>query len=139
LRHDYPKIRRAGAELLMVGPDPLEEHRRYGLALFGAELPYLLVPDSTLEIARRYGLLREEEHPHGGYYYLSLWIVDAEGVIVHKSLPWKAVREVEEYLLLFTLIGSEPGEWIPMCGLEKGEDGEFRKTVSSESVERNHR
>ncbi len=123
----------------MISPDPLEEHCRYGLALFGEELPYLFVPDPTLDIAKRYGLLREEEHPHGGNYYLSLWILNAEGVIVHKGLPWKAVRQVDEYLRLFTLIGCEPGEWIPMCGLQRGEDGEFRERVSNESVERNHR
>ena len=114
----------------MVCPDSLTEHQKYARTLFGEELPYLYVPDEDLDIARRYGLLGEKEHPHGGYYYLSLWILNNQATIVHKSLPWKAVRQVEEYLRLFSLIGSEPGEWAAMCGLERGENGEFRPRVA---------
>jgi alkyl hydroperoxide reductase subunit AhpC len=120
LKHDYAKILKSGADLVMISPDSLEHHRNYALTLFGAELPYLFVADNGLDIARRYGLLRQDEHPHGGYYYRSLWILDRHAVITHKSVPWEGNADVEEYQKLFTLIGSEPGEWRSTCGLRQG-------------------
>ena len=111
LKQDYAKILESEAELVMISPDSLEQHRQYALTLFGAELPYLFVSDSTLDIAQRYGLIREQEHHHGGFYYRSLWILNRDATIIHKSLPWEGNAEVAEYQKLFTLIGSEPGEW----------------------------
>lgn len=111
LKQDYAKILNAGAELVMISPDSLEQHRQYALALFGEDLPYLFVSDSDLDIARRYGLLRDNEHHHGGFYYRSLWILNPDAAITHKSVPWEGNSEVAEYQRLFTLIGSEPGEW----------------------------
>ena len=72
MKQDYGKIVRAGAELLMISPDSREQHSQYGLTLFGDELPYLFVSDGDFEIARCYGLIRREEHPHGGFYDRSL-------------------------------------------------------------------
>jgi peroxiredoxin len=118
LRQDYAKIRKAGADLVMISPDSLEEHRQYALTLFGDELPYLFVSDSDLDIARRYGLLREEEHHHGGFYYRSLWILNHDATITYKNLPWEGNADVAEYQKLFTLIGSEAGEWRATCGLK---------------------
>lgn len=120
LRQDYAKILSAGAELVMISPDSLEQHRQYALTLFGEELPYPFVSDSTLEIAQRYGLLREEEHHHGGFYYRSLWILDNEATIIHRSVPWEGNADVKEYQKLFTVIGSEPGEWRATCGVTEG-------------------
>jgi peroxiredoxin len=111
LKQDYAKILKAGADLVMISPDTHEQHRQYALKLFGEELPYLYVSDSALDIARRYGLLRQEEHHHGGFYYRSLWILDRDATITHKSVPWEGNADVAEYQKLFTLIGSEPGEW----------------------------
>jgi peroxiredoxin len=121
LKQDYSKILRAKAELVMISPDSREEHRKYALTLFGEELPYLYVSDSDLDIARRYGLTRKEEHAHGGFYYRSLWILDGAGVISHKSVPWEGNAQIEEYQKLFSLIGSEPGEWRATCGLTDSE------------------
>lgn len=103
----------------MISPDTPDEHRKYAAALFGAELPYLYVSDGDLDIARRYGLNRKEEHPHGGFYYRSLWILDTAGVIGHRSVPWEGNDRIEEYQKLFSLIGSEPGEWRAACGIRK--------------------
>jgi peroxiredoxin len=124
LKQDYAKILKAGAELVMVSPDSLEQHRQYAQTLFGEELPYLFVSDSALDIAQRYGLLREEEHHHGGFYYRSLWILDSDATITHKSVPWEGNADVEEYQKLFTLIASEPGEWRATCGV--GERGKLQ-------------
>ena len=120
LKQDYAKILRAGADLLMISPDSREEHRKYAFTLFGEELPYLYVSDSDLDIARRYGLIRKEEHPHGGFYHRSLWILDQDNVITHKSLPWTGNARIDEYQRLFTLIGSDPGEWRATCGVRAG-------------------
>ncbi len=120
LKQDYATILRAGADLLMISPDSREEHRKYAFTLFGEELPYLYVSDSDLDIARRYGLIRKEEHPHGGFYHRSLWILDQDNVITHKSLPWTGNARIDEYQRLFTLIGSDPGEWRATCGLRAG-------------------
>lgn len=117
LKQDYPKILKAGADLVMISPDSLEQHGKYALTLFGKELPYLYVSDSNFDIARRYGLIRKEEHPHGGFYYRSLWILNRDAVITYKSVPWEGNSQLEEYQRLFTLIDSEPGEWRPTCGL----------------------
>ena len=88
----------------------------------GEELPYLFVPDPNLDIARRCALLRNEEHPHGGFYYRSFWIVNREGIITYKSVPWKvdngATFGNEEHQQIFILIGGEPGNWIATCGLK---------------------
>lgn len=119
LKRDCAKILQAGADLVMISPDSPEQHRQYALTLFGAELPYLFVSDSDLDIARRYGLLRQEEHHHGGFYYRSLWVLDREAVITHKSVPWEGNAQIAEYQKLFTLIGSEPGEWRATCGLRQ--------------------
>jgi len=121
LKQDYAKILRANAELIMISPDSREEHRKYALTLFGEELPYIYVSDPDLETARRYGLIRKEEHPHGGFYDRSLWILNREAVITYKSLPWKGNVEIEDYQRLFSLISSEPGEWRPTCGLRDAE------------------
>jgi peroxiredoxin len=121
LKQDYAKILKAGADLLMISPDSLEAHHQYGLTLFREELPYLYVSDSNLEIARRYGLIRTAEHPHGGFYYRSLWILNRDAVITYKSVPWEGNARVEEYQRLFKLIGSEPGEWRATCGLRETE------------------
>lgn len=117
LKQDYEKIIRAGAQLVMISPDSREQHRDYALTLFGAELPYLFVSDVTWEVARSYGLIRAKEHPHGGYYYRSLWVVNRSGRIEYKSVPWEGNARVEEYQKLFKLIGSEPGAWRATCGL----------------------
>ncbi len=121
LKQDYSKILKAGADLVMISPDSLEEHRQYARTLFREELPYLFVSDSDLDIARRYGLLRAEEHHHGGFYYRSLWLLDRDALITHKSVPWEGNEQVEEYQRLFTLIGSQPGEWRATCGLREPE------------------
>jgi peroxiredoxin len=122
LKQDYAKILKAGADLVMISPDSLEAHRQYVLTLFGEELPYLFVSDSDLDIARRYGLLRAKEHPHGGFYFRTLWVLDRDAVITHKSVPWEGNAQIEEYQKLFTLIGSEPGEWRATCGLRQPGD-----------------
>ena len=119
LKQDYAKILKAGADLVMISPDSREEHRKYALALFGEELPYLYVSDGNLDIARRYGLIREEEHPHGGFYYRSLWILNREATIMHNSVPWEGNSSVEAYQRLFKLIDGEPGEWRATCGLRE--------------------
>ena len=121
LKQDYAKILKARADLVMISPDSLEAHRKYALTLFREGLPYLYVSDSNLDIARRYGLIRKEEHPHGGFYYRSLWILNRDAVITYKSVPWQANVQVEEYQRLFKLIGSEPGEWRATCGLRERE------------------
>lgn len=118
LKQDYAKILKADADLVMLSPDSRDQHCRYALTLFGEELPYLYVSDGNLDIARRYGLLRTEEHHHGGFYYRSLWILNRDATIVYKSVPWEGNAEVGEYQELFTLIGSEPGEWRSTCGLK---------------------
>ena len=117
LKHDYTKILKAGADLIMISPDSREQHRQYALTLLGEELPYLYVSDPDLQIARRYGLTRREEHPHGGFYYRSLWILDRDAIITYKSVPWDGNSQVKEYQRLFTLIDSEPGVWRPACDL----------------------
>ena len=122
LKQDYAKILTAGANLIMISPDSLEQHRQYGLRQFGEDLPYLYVSDSDLDIAQRYGLLREQEHPHGGFYYRSLWILNRDAMITHKSMPWDGNAEVDEYQKLFTLIESEPGEWRATCGLREPQE-----------------
>ena len=119
LKQDYAKILKAGADLVMISPDILEQHRKYALALFGEELPYLFVSDPDLEIARRYGLIRNEEHPHGGFYYRSLWILNPGAMILHREVPWEGNASVEEYQKLFKLIDGEPGEWRATCGLRE--------------------
>ena len=113
LKQDHSKILKAGAELVMISPDSREPHRQYALAQFGEELSYLFVSDGALDIARRYGLLREEEHHHGGFYYRSLWILNRDATITHKSVPWEGNAEVAEYQKLFTLIESEPESGAP--------------------------
>ncbi len=119
LKRDYQKILKASAELVMISPDSLQEHRNYAQALFRAELPYLFVSDSNLDIARAYGLIREKEHPHGGFYYRSLWILDRDAMIAHKSVPWEGNASVDEYQRLFALVGAQPGDWQPTCGLRE--------------------
>ena len=121
LKQDYAKILKAGAELVMVSPDSLEQHRQYARTLFGEDLPYVFVSDRAFDIARCYGLLRGEEHHHGGFYFRSLWILSSDATITHKSVPWEGNADVEEYQKLFALIGSEPGEWRATCGV--GEAG----------------
>ena len=117
LKQDYAKILKVKADLIMISPDSLEAHRKYALTLFREELPYRYVSDSNLDIARRYGLLRKKEHPHGGFYYRSLWILNRDAIILHKSVPWDGNSSVEEYQKLFKLIDSEPGVWRATCGL----------------------
>lgn len=117
LKQDYKKILKAGAELIMISPDTLEDHRRYALALFGADLPYLFVSDADHVIARCYGLIRKTEHHHGGYYYRSLWVLARDATITHKCVPWEGNASVDEYQKLFQLIDSDPGEWRATCGM----------------------
>jgi peroxiredoxin len=121
LKQDYANILKARADLIMISPDSVQEHRKYAVTLFGEELPYLYVSDRNLDIARRYGLSRNEEHPHGGFYYRSLWLLNREAVVTYKSVPWRANVEVEEYQKLFKLIGSAPGKWRATCGLSQTE------------------
>jgi len=109
---------------VLVSPDSLAAHRKYALDLFGEEFPFLFVSDTTLEIARSYSLLREQEHPHGGFYHRSLWIIDRDGIIAHQSVPWPVNRDPEAYQRLFTSIGGEPGQWIARCGLVDAARGE---------------
>ena len=119
LKHDYAKILEVGADLVMISPDSLEAHRKYALTLFREELPYRYVSDSNLNIARRYGLIRKKEHAHCGFYYRSLWILNRDAIILHKSVPWEGNSSVEEYQKLFKFIDSEPGEWRATCGLRQ--------------------
>jgi hypothetical protein len=66
LKQDYAKILKARAGLVMISPDSLEQHRPYAFTRFGARLPCLYVPDSSREIAPRYGRRVR------GFYYRSL-------------------------------------------------------------------
>ena len=116
LKQDYAKILQAGAELVMVSSDSLEQHRQCAnVVRRGTSVSLRLGPHPRY---RHYGLLREEEHHHGGFYYRSLWILDSDAMIIHKSVPWEGNADVEEYQKLFTLIGSEPGEWRAACGMK---------------------
>lgn len=120
LRQGYPALRAAAAEVVMISPDPLEYHHRYGQLLFGEELPWLVVSDPTCDIARRYGALRSDEHDHGGFWRRSLWIVSRDAVIMHRALPWKVGGEVTAELeaafkQLFTWTGAEGGEFVSSC------------------------
>jgi peroxiredoxin len=117
LKQDYAKILKAGANLVMISPDSREQHRDHALTLFGEELPYFYVSDSDLEIAGAYGLIRTKEHPHGGFYFRSLWVLNRDAIIADKSVPWEGNSSVEEYQRLFRWIGSEPGQWRATCGL----------------------
>jgi peroxiredoxin len=127
LRQDYPKIRCAGAELVVISPDSPDQHRAYGLERFGEELPYLFVSDPTWAIGRRYGVLRPDEHPHGGFWNRSLWVVNRDGAITHRLCPWEVStqngqimeRQQREYRRLFEFIGAEPGEFIGLCDLDE--------------------
>jgi len=121
LKQDYAKILKAGADLVMISPDSLEEHRKYALTLFREELPYLYVSDSSLDIAQRYGLIRKQEHPHGGFYYRSLWILNSDARVIYKTIPWEGNSNIEEYQRLFKLIDSEPGEWRATCGVRESQ------------------
>ena len=109
---------------MLVSPNSLAAHRRYALDLFGEEFAFLFVSDTTLELARSYSLLRAQEHPHGGFYHRSLWIIDRDGIIAYKSVPWDANRDLDAYQRLFSWIGSEPGQWIARCGLVDAGKGE---------------
>ena len=128
MRQDYSKIRRAGAELVILSPDSPERHRQYGLEQFGEELPFLFVSDPTWEIARRHGVLRTVEHPHGGFWNRSLWVLNHEGVITHKLSPWEVStpdgqtteHQLAEYQKLFSFLGAEPGEYIALCATGDG-------------------
>lgn len=121
MRQDYPKIRAAGAQLVVISPDPREDHRRYGEIVFGEELPWLFVSDPEWEIGRRYAALREEEHPHGGFWNRTLWIVDREGTIAQRAQPWEVsggeVTQgmLDAYQLLFTWLGAAAGEYFEFC------------------------
>lgn len=123
MRQDYPRIRRAGAELVVISPDSLAQHQSYGMDRFGEELPYLFVSDPTWDIARRYAALRSDEHPHGGFWNRSLWVVDGQGIITHKLRPWAvstqdgqiSQRQIDEYRRLFAFIGAESGDFIALC------------------------
>lgn len=99
---------------------------------FGEPAPYPFVSDPMCDIARRYGVLRETEHPHGGFWNRSLWIINRDGVIIHRLLPWQVStqdgqvtkRQIAEYQRLFTLIGSEPGDYVALCGVGPHEEAE---------------
>jgi peroxiredoxin len=126
LRHDYPKIRKAGAELVILSPDTSEEHRRYGRERFGEELPWLFISDPRWEIGRRYGVLRSEEHPHGGFWSRSLWVLDRTATITARLLPWNVstagnrqvtAEQIAEYEKLCALVGAEPCEYQAACGV----------------------
>jgi peroxiredoxin len=105
LKRDYAEIRRSGAEFLVLCPDAREQHREYAFSRHGEELPYLYVADPDGRIAMQYGLLRKEEHPHGGYYERSVWILDSNGVIIAKRTPWKGIISVEKYEEMLALVG----------------------------------
>lgn len=105
MKRDYTEIHRAGAEVLVLCPDSRKQHREYALSHYGEELPYLYVSDPDGLIARQYDLLREEEHPHGGYYERSVWILDSGGVIIAKRIPWKGNVKIEEYEDMLALVG----------------------------------
>lgn len=110
----------------MFSLDSVEQHRAFGIETFAEPLPYLFVPDPALTIARRYGVLRETEHPHGGFWNRSVWIINREGIITQRLLPWNvstqngqvSERQIAEYQRLFTLLGSEPGEYLALCSTE---------------------
>jgi hypothetical protein len=42
--------------------------------------------------------------------------------MTYKSVPWEGNSNVQEYQRLFKLIDSEPGNWIPRCGLRGREE-----------------
>lgn len=123
MRRDYPKIQRAGAELVIFSPDSLGDHLRYGRERFDEELPWRFVSDPAWGVARRYGVLRDQGHPHGGFWNRSLWVLDRAGIIAHRLLPWEVSTtngqvtegQIAEYGRLFTLIGAEPGEYQAAC------------------------
>ena len=100
--------------MVVISPDTMAEHRSYALRLFGEEFPYLFVPDPKIDIAKRLGVLRKPGHPKGWLYYRSLWIINRQGMIKHKSVPWNGTRDVEQYEKLFRLIGGQEGTWIPL-------------------------
>jgi peroxiredoxin len=83
----------------------MEQHREYALSRHGEELPFLYVADPNGRIAMEYGLLRKEEHPHGGYYERSVWILDSNGVIIAKRAPWEGIISVEKYEEVLALVG----------------------------------
>ncbi|MBM2810059.1 MAG: bacterioferritin comigratory protein [Chloroflexi bacterium] len=134
LRHDYSKIQEARAELVVLSPDSPDDHRRYGDLVYESQLPWLFASDPGSRVARLYGFLRAEEHPHGGFRERSLWVIDRTGVVVRRALPWKVSSANDEstereradaYQLLFAWLGADPGEYQEFCQVGSSERHEL--------------
>ena len=101
-----------------MSPDIVEEHNGYAQRRFGEALPFIFVSDPDWEIGYRFEAVRKTEHPHGGFWNRTLWIINHDGGTLHRRVPWPlpipsgGTQYVSNYLELFTVIGSEPGEWL---------------------------
>ncbi len=112
----YEDFRDLDAELIAVSTDSKHSHlawRRQDEKLLS--IPYMLLADPTKEIARNYGVLKEET----GYALRGTFIIDPDGVlqymVVHNEDVGRSVAETRRVLEAL-----QTGELCP-CNWKKGE------------------
>ena len=91
-------MRELGAEVLAVSVDSLESHCALEKRL--GSLPFPLASDSSLEVAKLYGVQDDQ----GKKSHRAVFVIDQSGTILH-DIPWFQPGNPGQFLEVFTALG----------------------------------
>lgn len=97
-RDEYETLSELGARVVAVSADPLPVHERFVDRLGG--LPFPLLADPDLEVARLYGVADEQFKRAGR----AVFVIDRDGTVKERFVPY-SVASTEHFLAVFEAIG----------------------------------
>lgn len=99
-RNEYETVVGLGARVVGISADPVPIHERFVERLGG--LPFPLLSDPDLEVARLYGVADEQFKRAGR----AAFVIDRDGTIKQRFVPY-SVAGTEHFLAVFEAIGLE--------------------------------
>jgi peroxiredoxin Q/BCP len=83
LKDAYDTLRELGADVIAVSADSIESHRAFSERLGG--VPFALASDETLEAARAYGVIAEDDPKRSRR---ALFVVERDGTVSYAADPY---------------------------------------------------
>ncbi|HEX2174016.1 MAG TPA: peroxiredoxin [Dehalococcoidia bacterium] len=97
-RDEHETLSELGARLIAVSADPVATHERFVERLGG--LPFPLLADPDLEVARLYGVADEQFKRSGR----AVFVIDQTGLIKARFVPY-SIASTEHFLAVFEALG----------------------------------
>lgn len=102
-KSDFDLFGEVGAQVVAISADPVDSHQRFDEALGG--LPFPLLSDTDLEVARRYGVVDDT----GKRTRRAVFVIGEDGTVRHK-IPFYNPANLQQFQEIFEALGYPQAE-----------------------------